>query len=543
MWRSHHNGAYFAMRVILPLGLLVGGLLANSGAAVAATPRHAKVNCAANAAICAEVYDSEKVFGNDVYVGHDEPSLLFYSDVPGSGNNVRYNLVLPTDPSASNPLMSGKSYNFELHIAPWFGMTVCDTQSYPEQLSTCTPDSDTNISDPALTYRTAGQAYTELQFYPPGWAPWPAGISCDPTKWCAALNIDSLSENPVTGEDLNNTCANLVGVEYVNFAFVTLSGTPQPNSPPNPVNANNDTYTPNPTHDLFMGQGDHIVVTEHDTAHGLQVILNDTTSGQTGSMTASAANGFGQVEYKPHGQACNNIPYDFHPLFSTSNERTRNVWSAHTYNVAFSDEIGHFDYCTSINRNGGRCVGNEGIQGDREPADADDHGCFRAGQSTNVAINGCIYDNTGFDGYSYQPLWPDGNSALRPTPWTITSPMTGSGYSTRFSRVAFEGDQPRIEDDTVCDRFTGVGCTIIPTTDDLGPSGFPEPATFYPFFSTTKVGNQCWWQLGNHIPGSTKDFGQNGQWGSLLNVTYTDTGGHPTTRYNDFRNILNSNPC
>ena len=543
MTPSHRIGAHSAVRVLVPMVLLIGGLLASGSGVQASTPKHAKINCAANAATCTETWDSEKVFGEDQYVGHDEPSLLFYSNTPGSGNNVQYQMILPTEPSAHSPLSRGKAYDFQLHIAPWFGMTLCDTQSYPEQMSTCPPDSDANISNPALTYKTPGQAYSELQFYPPGWVPWPAGISCDPTKWCAALNIDSLSENPVTGLDLNNTCANQVGVEYVNFAFVTLSGTPQPGSPPNPLQANNSTYTPDPSADLFMNQGDHVVVTEHDTANGLEVILNDTTSGQIGSMTASAANGFGQVEYKPNGSQCNLIPYDFHPEFSTSNEQTRNVWAAHSYNVAFSDEIGHFDYCTQINHNGGRCVGNEGIKGDREPADGDDHYCYRSGQSTLVHINGCIYDNTGFDGYSYQPLWPDGNTTLRPTPITLTSPRTGSGYNTKFSRVAFEGDQPRIEDDTVCDRFTGAGCTLIPTTDDLGPSGLPEPAAFYPFYSTRMSGGQCWWQFGNHIPGSAKDFGQDAQYGTLLNITYTDVGGHPTTRYNDFRNILNNNPC
>jgi len=53
----------------------------------------------------------------------------------------------------------------------------------------------------------------------------------------------------------------------------------------------------------------------------------------------------------------------------------------------------------------------------------------------------------------------------------------------------------------------------------------------------------CWWQFGNHIPGSHSDFGQQAQYGSLLNVTYTGFGGHPTTRYNDFRKVLSSNPC
>ena len=95
----------------------------------------------------------------------------------------------------------------------------------------------------------------------------------------------------------------------------------------------------------------------------------------------------------------------------------------------------------------------------------------------------------------------------------------------------------------MCDRFTGAGCTLIPTTDDPAAGGGFEPAVFYPFYSTTGSGSSCMWQLGNHIPGSTNDFGQNAQYGTLLNTTYTTVGGGPTTRYNNFRQILSTNPC
>jgi len=160
-----------------------------------------------------------------------------------------------------------------------------------------------------------------------------------------------------------------------------------------------------------------------------------------------------------------------------------------------------------------------------------------------VNVTGCLDSNIGFDGTSYQPVWPDGNTKKRPTSVLFTSPMTGATYTTAFERTAFEGDQPRVENYPTCDRFTGMGCTIVPTTDDLGPTGLPEPAQCYPFFSTRWDGATCWWQFGNHIPGSTNDFGQQAQYGTLLNITYTDLGGHPTTRYNDFRNVLSSNPC
>ena len=98
--------------------------------------------------LCPEVANPEEVFGHDVYVGHDEPSNTFYSNVPGSGNNVRFQLKLPTDPSPSNPNQAGKSFTFQNNGAFWFGMALCDTQSYPEQISTCPADSDKNVLDP-----------------------------------------------------------------------------------------------------------------------------------------------------------------------------------------------------------------------------------------------------------------------------------------------------------------------------------------------------------------------------------------------------------
>jgi hypothetical protein len=108
------------------------------------------------------------VFGTDEYVGHDEPSVLFYSSRPGSGNRMSYDLNLPTDPLPKNPTQAGKSYSFQLNGAFWFGMALCDTQSYPNQVSTCTPDSDSNIVDPAVSPNHPGTAFMEMQFYPPG---------------------------------------------------------------------------------------------------------------------------------------------------------------------------------------------------------------------------------------------------------------------------------------------------------------------------------------------------------------------------------------
>jgi hypothetical protein len=529
--------------------------LVTAGSANAASA-HAAINCEYSG-MCAEVADSASVFGSE-YVGHDEPSLVFYSNVAGAGNHMTYSLRLPRDPSSANPNTPGKSYQFELNGALWLGMALCATQSYPEQVSTCTPDSDSNIVDPAVSPNHSGTAFLELQFYPPGWIPWPTwqvavgASACDPTKWCAAMNIFSLAEDPVAGTTLNSTCAARTGLEYVNYAFVTRDGLTT--APPNPVQSTTATFTPDPQKDLFMSSGDQLRVSLQDTPNGLQVVIRDLTSGQTGSMTASAANGFGQVQYDPTGTSCVNLPYDFHPMYSTSSPDTRVIWAAHTYNISFSDEIGHFENCNGPNPipatpfgvdasgNPISCpAGNsEGFGSNTSPTDGDDNFCFPGTEALRIHVNGCTDTNTGFDSFDYQPVWPDGNRALHPEPIRFSSPQTGPFDSVNYSRVAFEANLPRIETNT-CDRTTGAGCTLIPTTDK------GTPAAFYPFFSTLQPqgeGNGCRWAFGNDLPSTSRDFGRNAQYGTLLSSTYLIFGGGGTSHnlINNFRQIL-KNPC
>ncbi len=426
-------------------------------------------------------------------------------------------------------------------------MAMCDTQSDPNQTSTCTPDSDSNIVNPAFSPVKAGQAFEEMQFYPPGWVSWPAGNSCDATHWCAALNIDSLSDNPVTGQNNNAACAAAAGIEYVNFAFITKNGVPQ--GPPSPLLSTAATFTPNLQQDLLMNSGDNIQITMQDTAHGLRIDLKDETTHQSGFMVASAANGFGQVKFDPNGTNCDpathNLPYDFHPMYSTSSEQTSVTWAAHTTNIAFSDEIGHFQICsgsTAIQPNGVCPKGDfEGTGANQTPSDGDDSACFPASSSTLVQIGGCLGENDGEDGVPYQPDWPDGNTALHPTAIMFTSPLTGKDFDHNYSRSAFETDLPLLEDQITgqCNVFTGVGCALLPQ-NDLGVT-----AAFYPYFSTRENYGQCVWQLGGHIPGSTNDFGQNAGWGALTQSTFTafGNGGLAISAFLNFRQVFSSNPC
>jgi hypothetical protein len=512
----------------------------NAAARNSAAPSasHPHVDCSQGRFLCTEVADSEKVFGEGNYVGHDEPSLLFYSNVAGSGNRMQYRGVIPKDPP-STPIPGKRSYNFMLAATFWYGMALCDTQSDPEQIGTCQPNSDSNIVPPSNP-KHAGTAFMELQFYPPGYVQQFDGFSCSARQWCVAMTIDSLSINPVTGEQLNDTCQNVVGVEPVNFAYLTRSGKPQ--GPPNPVNFDPiASGKPDPAKALFLNQGDQYTVSLHDTPHGLQTVVQDTTSGQSGSMTASADNGFGQVKFAPNPSTqCKNIPYDFHPMYSTSSPQTRVPWAAHSYNVAFDDEIGHFDYCSNVPSPGANCRGREGTTG--EAADGDDAGCFPASSSTLVRVAGCLGTNAGFDGQSYQNVWPDGDLSLHPSPIIFTSPKTGPSYSINYAQAGFEADLPRIEDNAVspgnnCDRSTGAGCTRIPLTDDHAP------AAFYPYFSSGSALGGCAWTIGQDVPGfTTNDYGKNNQYGPLLSLAYTDVGGGVVNRFNDFRKII-TNPC
>jgi hypothetical protein len=512
--------------------------------------------CGNNIRLCTEVSDPKAAFGH--YVGHDEPSALFYSNVPGSGNHMQYNVTLPVEPAGA--FSDSNAYSLETSPAFWFGMAMCDTQSYPESSSICTPDSDTNIVNPATTKHAAGAAFMELQFYPPGFASQFAGFSCDSTKWCVAMTIDSLSENPFTGQTLNPTCTAQIGgsIEYVNFAYLTMSG--KPIGPPNPLQfqfiGSGDPHSSTDT--FFMNQGDNVTVSLSDTPNGLSAVVHDNSNPDpatnTGSMVASATNGFGQIKFQPSGHACQEIPYTFHPMYSTSSPQTRVLWAAHSYNVAMDAETGHFDFCSSVDANTATCNGTEGIPGDQEPAEGasgDDFGCFSDTQNTNPAYLAppgqdaayCVGSNDpGFDGTTDNNYWPNG-SATHSTAFLFSSPRTGANFTTAYRQAAFEADLPRIEASDFggsCSRSTGAGCTNPPVTDD------GAPAAFYPYFSTVNNSGTCNWGAGSTLPNTINNFGgSSAEFGALYPQTYWVFGGHGAahTVINDYNSGAFTNPC
>jgi hypothetical protein len=422
------------------------------------------------AQICSDFklgYD-DRGFDNGHYIGHDEPSVQFNSTVPGSGNNVQYFLSLPRE----RPLPATQT--LENQIAFWFSMALCDPQSYPQ--GACTPDSDLNNPN------DAGSAFLEMQFYPPGDAPFISNISCDTTHWCASLHINSLECVPGVG--CNPNC-----IEPTNFAFIQMDGIPT--GPAGPDNATVASFTPN-AQTLLMNQGDVLKVTISDTPDGkdanglttggVTTRIDDLTTHKSGFMIASAHNGYQSL----NPFTCDGTSFSFHPEFSTAKFGNFVPWAALQANVGFASEIGHFEAGT----------------GD---GDDDDPPCFPAGPDDLVA--GCLNFAEGgdidFDGTSYVADWPDG-TRHNATSLAFTAPRfaTGEGhYRGIYPIMQFETDVPASE--STCNVSNGVGCTAL-----------PQGAAFYPFYSVANQwGDACVFEFGN-LTHEVNTFGKDAQYGT-----------------------------
>jgi hypothetical protein len=534
-----------ARRFVLPalIAISAGAWLGSSTVALADNDVFGPHKCDDNSAICTE--PAKAVLPGGYYIGHDEPSILFLDSHAGSGNSATYRIRLPKEPTTqpTQDGANGVAWDFELRATYWFGMVMCDTQSAPEFTQTCAPDTDANIfdsNDPANPHYIGyapGSAYMELQLYAPGWVPQFTGFGCPGLKWCVALTIDSFNQD-LNHRVLNNAdCLSRVGLEPANFAYLTHSGVPHGAPDPISILAGGSGGNPDPTTDLQMNPGDQLTLTMHDTPAGFWVQVHDRTTGQTGSMTASVANGFQQVDFDPSASTCTETPYAFHPMFSTSSTRTRASWTAHGYNVATSDEIGHFEWCDQVAPDFTCASASE----PGEP-DGDEFPCFPSSFSSLVPVTGCIAMNSDldFDGPSYQPdQWPGtggkADKQRHPTSITFTSATYDGNHD--YGQIAFEADMPAIE--PTCNTATGAGCT--------NP---PPGAAFYPLYTTGTSRSHCIFRNGGTgIPGMTSDFGgtTSAEYGPLLQLSYPahDRAGNfvPVFAFNDFRNVLPANPC
>ncbi len=459
-----------------------------------------------------------RFYENGHYIGHDEPSIRFVSGQPGSGSNVTFNEKLPVEPAALPTVRHpghDVTHTFELSVAPWFSTDVCDPQSAP--LTPCRPESDANA--PSGSYLGAGAAFVELQFYPPGFAPFADNISCDNTHWCSALNIDSLE---CTGNGSGSSTCNPQCTEPVNFGFVQTNGVPP--GPPSPQLSNSATFTPN-RHTLLMNPGDKITVRMFNAkipgGHALEVQETDWSTGRSGYMIASAANGF----MNTNPATCAGTPFNFQPEYSSARAQNILPWGFGPYMINTQFEIGHFEPCTSVSGAATTPLGTgtdtyyTTCSGPYETAadsptgvEPDDSPCYPAGDTHGGTtapnlVTGCdvFFDAIGdldYDGTPYYRDWPNSVTPDRyPSSFLQQQPTTDGGY--RYPAIQFVTDASATELNTNCNTVTGAGCV-------LPPKG---PGDFYPFWTQARVGGHCVWEFGNMRNGNT--FGGDAQYGSV----------------------------
>ena len=505
------------------------------------------------------------------YVGHDEPSVKFISSRPGSGNTMTYQMQLPRDP-AKAPTASGSVTTYgELSVAPWFGLPICDPNSYP--VKRCKPLSDKNTGLGARS--DAGSAFMELQFYPPGFTPFIDSTSCSATQWCSALTIDSL-ECSFNFRSCNNNC-----IEPVNFAFLQTNGIPA--GPPAPQDPNTATLLGNGK-TLRMNPGDVLRVSIRDVADsgspdrgGLLASVTDVTTGRTGYIVASAKNGFQNTSMAD----CSGTPHSFHAEYSTAKKANQVPWAALEGGVLMEQEIGHGEACSTLSHrlgfsstyadgssyvdpnvfqtcNGGLEGRNAKGEGPCNPLTAICQHATTQGRDgpvacpTNDASSGalcefsdgtCVPKGTrpvtingrsttesarlnycfqgafqngdlDFDGTDYRPDWPNGSTNF-PTSIRYTGPLT-NGHS--YPNLQFETDVAASE--ALCDTSTGTDCTAPPLS-----------AQFYPFWTLTSKqtipgspNTGCIWNFGNTNPEvTTNNLGKDTQYGTPNIARYAGT--------------------
>ena len=146
-------------------------------------------------------------------IGHDEPSIDFYSNLPGSGGNISWNVTLPVSRNAS-------AEQADLYIAIWFGMTLNDPDAWEQA------------------------CFLELQFYPDStWANTALDLNGTATNnWIAAAfawqlvlgsGAGNLLENPcflqplyANGATSGNSFFNMHGGDHLSLVFNGWPGDP-----------------------------------------------------------------------------------------------------------------------------------------------------------------------------------------------------------------------------------------------------------------------------------------------------------------------------
>ena len=100
-----------------------------------------------------------------------------------------------------------------------------------------------------------------------------------------------------------------------------------------------------------MSPGDRVQVHMFDAAvpgepgqHAFEVVIKDLTTGQSGFMQASAANGFMNTSIID----CSGTPFNFEPEYNTAGRNEINPWGADQVDISTEFETGHWESCTSL---------------------------------------------------------------------------------------------------------------------------------------------------------------------------------------------------
>jgi hypothetical protein len=399
------------------------------------------------------------------YIGHDEPAVNFYSTVPGSGSNMTWELILPTE---------GTTPTFETYIHFQLTLALCDPNSTnANRTGPCTPNSDTNIQS------TAGAALLELKFIPPGEPNQGSsvGLSCSAisnSRWCAVAQVQ-----------VESTCA-VANPAVLNEAWITTNG-----RPPQPVYAGNFSPTAPGANTFLMNPGDRIRVSLADTPNGLLIVIIDETTHTTGYVTVSSANGF-QSLTPPSATGsntapnCQTVPFTFRPLWNTASTANIIPWALANINVQFALETGHFEI---------------------QDSDGDDSGCT---STTNPVVNNACFGTDGdFDGQPYQSgSWPPagGGKSVQ-----IIS-ASGTGIGPASSNQLY----PQLQFETTFRATLGSNGSMASL---IGTTVGANTSFFYPYYSQMgpgfTAGIACSLVIGNYASGGanvTSDFNKQAQY-------------------------------
>jgi hypothetical protein len=478
-------------------------------------------------------------YDNGRYIGHDEPDTRFLSSRAGSGNNIFWHETLGVDPAAAPTVQTpGHDVNHysELTLAPWFSMELCNQFSYP--LLPCKPMSDANAPAtvnapvPPGVYPGAGSSFLEMQFYPPGMAPFVDNTSCDNTHWCASLHINDL-ECTVNFASCNGNC-----IEPTNFGFIQTNGVPT--GPPSPQLSTNATFTPN-ANTLLMNPGDRLAIHIWDAPvpgqpgqKALETSIQDLTTGKSGFMQASAKNGFMATNIND----CSGTPFNYQPEYSTSGPKEIAPWTALQVNTSTQFEIGHFEACSSLGQpfnvpgftdvSWNKCFGSyeKTAPADSKTPETGDALCFpkgdkHFGQAPPNIVTGCNNDffqngDLDFEGNSYWADWPDSTSPdLFPSTFLQSPPTMAGGAG--YGRFQIQTDAALSE--ASCMFPNPAGCQVPPPA---------APGKFYPFWT---LSNSCLLEFGQMTNGNS--FGGDAQYGSI----------RPKVGYAEIFGPIMRNPC